>query len=101
MYPTEYAETPKKESFSTGISEKSSELAGRIPTLDSRLDRYFDLQMEAIISEWGLVTAHHLAVFERRLENVSQEIDKLEGGRKKLEERAATLDKELKEMEGS
>jgi hypothetical protein len=101
MYPAEYAKTPKKESFSTGISEKSSEMAGKIPTLDRRLDRYFDLQMEAIIAEWGLVTAHDLAVFERRLENVSKEIDKLEGGRKNLEDRAATLDAALKEMEGS
>jgi polyhydroxyalkanoate synthesis regulator phasin len=101
MYPAEYAETPKKESFSTGLSEKSSEMVKRIPTLDGSLDRYFDLQMEAIISEWGLITAHHLAVFERRIETVSQEIDKLEGGRKNLEERAAAIDSALKEMEGS
>jgi len=57
--------------------------------------------MEAIIEEWGLVTAHDLAVFERRLEDVSREINRFESGKSRLEKRASAVDAALKEMEQS
>lgn len=57
--------------------------------------------MEVIIEEWGLVTAHDLAVFEKRLEDISREINALESGKSRLETRASAVDAALKEMERS
>ncbi len=57
--------------------------------------------MEGIIEEWGLVTAHDLAIFEKRLENVSREIKEIESGKSRLEERASAVDAAIKEMEKS
>jgi hypothetical protein len=101
MYSTEYGKATKKESFTTGTSERLSSYGERLPTLDKRLDSYFDQHMEAIIHEWGLVTTHDLAVFERRLEDASREIRELESGQSRLKIRASAIDAALKELEKS
>jgi hypothetical protein len=99
MYSTEYGLGRKKELLETDISGGSSSYEERLPTLEKRLDRYFDMHMEAIVEEWGLVTAHDLAVFEKRLEDVSRDIKGLESGKSRLEKRASTVDAALKEVE--
>ena len=99
MYTTEYEKAQKRELFTTEISGHSYSLEERLPTLEKRLDRYFDSHMRAIIEEWGLITAHDLAVLERRLEDVSREIKRFETGKERLEQRAFALDTALKEME--
>lgn len=101
MYATEYGEPTKKGTFTTGISEFPRAVDTRLPTMDKRLDRYFDQHMESIISEWGLLTTRNLAVFERRLEDVSGEIQKIVEEKSRLEERASAIDDKLREMEGA
>lgn len=101
VYSTEYEKARKRELIAPDIPERSSSYGERLPTLEQRLDRYFDSHMEAIIEEWGLVTAHDLAVFERRLEDVSREINRFESGKSRLEKRASAVDAALKEMEQS
>jgi hypothetical protein len=101
VYSTEYGSARKRELVATDISESPSSSEERLPTLEKRLDRYFDSHMEAIIEEWGLVTAHDLAVFEKRLEDVSREIQGLESEKSKLEKRASAIDAALREVEGS
>jgi hypothetical protein len=101
MYPTGYERGTKKEYVSAEEPATRSSIGERLPTLDRRMDEYFDVHMEAIIEEWGLVTSRHLAVFERRLEDVSKEIDRLYDGKGGLKERASAIDAALKELEGS
>jgi hypothetical protein len=101
MYSTEYGQSRKKELVETDISGGSSSYGERLPTLEKRLDRYFDTHMEAIVEEWGLVTAHDLAVFEKRLEDVSREIEGLESEKSRIEQRASAVDAALKEVEKS
>jgi hypothetical protein len=96
---TEYGNARRRELIATDIQESPS--SDPLPTLEKRLDRYFDAHMEGIIEEWGLVTAHDLAIFEKRLENVSREIKGFESGKSRLEERASAVDAALKEMEKS
>jgi hypothetical protein len=99
VYSTEYEKARKKELIAPDITERSSTYGERLPSLEQRLDRYFDANMMGIIEEWGLVTAHDLGVFERRLEDVSREIKALESGKSRLEERASAVETALKEME--
>ena len=99
MYTTEYEKARKRELFTSEISERSFLLGERLPTLEKRLDRYFDSQMEVIIEEWGLITTRDLAVLERRLEDVSGKIKKFESGKTRLEKRVSAVDVTLKEME--
>jgi hypothetical protein len=101
VYSTEYGSPRKRELIATDISESPSSSEERLPTLEKRLDRYFDAHMQAIIEEWGLVTAHDLAVFEKRLEDVSKEIKGLESGKSRLEERASAVNASLREVERS
>jgi hypothetical protein len=93
--------TAKKSSFSQGLSSFSSSVESRLPTMDKSLDQYFDSHMTAIISEWGLLTQNDLNEFDRRLNLVSSEIANLEKGRSRIMKRAADLDADLKELEGS
>ncbi|HDR73358.1 MAG TPA: hypothetical protein ENN85_05570 [Methanoculleus sp.] len=101
MYSTVYGKGHKRELPATDISRTPSISEERLPTLEKRLDRYFDTHMQAIVDEWGLVTAHDLAVFEKRLEDISREIKGLESGRDRLEQRALAVDAALKEVEQS
>jgi hypothetical protein len=88
-----------------GISFKDT-LAGipryiddRLPSMDKKLDTYFDSNIPAVIDEWGLVTSVHLSDLERRLERVTTQINHLEKGRKVLETRAESLDREISKLE--
>lgn len=99
MYSNEYGKGQKRELIDTDISQTSPNYEERLPTLEKRLDRYFDTHMQAIVEEWGLVTAHDLAVFEKRLEDVSRDIKELESGKSRLEQRASAVDAALKEVE--
>ncbi len=97
MYPVrEYRGSP----YVRSVSEFAHSVEQRIPTLTRTLDRYFDVHFEEIIEEWQLLTDYELRDTEHRLEKVSAEITNLYKEKETLEERAAALDAELKELEG-
>jgi len=83
--------------FLETIKEFPSAIDRRLPTMDKRLDEYFDRKFPEIISEWGLVTSVHLKNIERRLDRVHMQIDSLERDRIALEKRAAALENGDKE----
>ena len=70
-----------------------------MPTLDKRMDRYFDEYMPGLIEEWGFVTLTMLERLERRMDVVSLDIQMLEKGKTSLEKRARAVDEGLRELE--
>lgn len=96
MYPVQ---NRLRDSYFKGISS-ISRLEERIPTLAGTLDRYFDENFEAIIEEWKLLTDYELKDLGKRLERVTEEINNLQTERKTVEARAASLEAELRKLEG-
>jgi hypothetical protein len=99
MYETAPAETAKKSSFKESLAAIPGSIEAKLPSMDKSLDRYFDAHMSAIISEWGLITAHNLDDLDDRLDMVTTEIRNLERGREEIEKRAAALDAGIRELE--
>ena len=99
MYENAPAETAKKSSFKESLVALPGTIGAKLPSMDKSLDRYFDAQMSAIISEWGLITAHTLDDLDDRLDMVTTEIRNLEKGRDEIEKRAAALDAGIRELE--
>jgi len=99
MYENAPAETAKKSSFKESLAAIPGKIDAKLPTMDKSLDRYFDAHMSAIISEWGLITAHTLDDLDDRLDAVTTEIRNLEKGRDEIEKRAAALDEGIRELE--
>lgn len=101
MFETESAEHARKSSFRESLATIPQAIDSRLPTMDKKLDRYFDANISLIISEWGLVTRYDLDDLEKRLDVVSSEIGTLEKWRTKLEDRAKNIESAIREMEGS
>ncbi len=99
MYENAPAETAKKSSFKESLMALPGTVEAKLPSMDKSLDRYFDAQMSAIISEWGLITVHTLDDLDDRLDMVTTEIRNLEMGRDEIEKRAAALDAGIRELE--
>jgi hypothetical protein len=99
MYETEMPETAKKHSFTETMTSIPGTIDAGLPTLDKRIDRYFDAHITDIVEEWGLVTLTTFEHLERRLDAVSSDINALEKGKTVLEQRARALDAALREME--
>jgi hypothetical protein len=99
MYETEMPETAKKHSFTETVASVPGTIDAGLPTLDKRMDRYFDAHIKDIVEEWGLVTLTTFEHLERRLDAVSSDINALEKGRAVLEQRAHAIDAALREME--
>ncbi|MBT8506894.1 hypothetical protein AZH53_00425 [Methanomicrobiaceae archaeon CYW5] len=99
MYETEIPETKRKHSFSETLTSIPGTIDSRMPTLDKRMDRYFDEYMPGLIEEWGFVTLSMLEQLERRLDMVSLDIQVLEKGRAALQTRARAVDEELRGLE--
>ncbi len=99
MYETEMPETAKKHSFRETITSIPGTIDAGLPSLDKRMDRYFDAHIAGLVEEWGLVTLSSLEHLEGRLDAVSTDINALEKGQTALQERARAVDAALREME--
>jgi predicted nuclease with TOPRIM domain len=96
-----YATKNEKPSHWKEITEFPAQVGGKIPTFEKSVDHYFEQNFDSIIAEWELVTDYDLRNMEIRLELVSEEIDRLQRTKSKLQERASNLDVEIKKLEGS
>jgi hypothetical protein len=94
-------ETTKRGSrYARTLYELSQSVEERIPTFNRSLDRYFDAHFEAIINEWQLLTDHDLYEMERRVDRVTDEIDRLYLHKSVLEKQAAKLEEDIQFLEG-
>jgi hypothetical protein len=98
MYPMETKERGSR--YVRTLYELSQSVEDRIPTFNRSLDRYFDAHFEAIINEWQLLTDHDLYDLERRVDHVTEEIDRLYLHKSVLEKQAAKLEEEIQFLEG-
>ncbi|MBU7018713.1 MAG: hypothetical protein HXS44_14480 [Theionarchaea archaeon] len=97
MYPVQ--RKYRDSSYLKSVYEFTDALEERIPTFTRTLDEYFDAHFEVIIEEWQLLTDNELRDLEKRLDLLTEEIDRLYGGKSVLERRASTLQRELEELE--
>ena len=81
------------------LSDAFSGMAGKVPTFERSLDRYFDEHFPEIIDEWGLLTDRDLQALDARLSTLSAEIDRLFGAKPLLETRVADLEREIAALE--
>ena len=97
MYPVKpkHRDSP----YVRDIYEFTHAVERRIPTFTKTLDRYFDAHFEGIIEEWQLLTEHGLRDLEKRLENVTVEINTLYSEKSALEKRASVLEVEVTALE--
>ena len=97
MYPVQrkYRDSP----YLRSVYEMTHAVEERIPTFTRTLDEYFDAHFEAIIEEWQLLTDYELRDLEKKLDTLTEEIDRLYGGKSVLEKRASTLQREIEELE--
>lgn len=82
------------------IYEFTEAVERRIPTFTRALDNYFDAHFEGIIEEWHLLTTNELSGLEKRLDLVTEEIDKLYNKKSVLEKRAQVVETEIAALEG-
>jgi uncharacterized protein YjbJ (UPF0337 family) len=73
----------------------------KLPTMDKSLDSYFDKNMEAIIEEWGLLVENDMLELERRVNQVTTEINQLYDHKDTITERVTKLDAVITKLEGS
>lgn len=97
MYPVQ--RKYRDSHYLKSVYEFTDALEERIPTFTRTLDEYFDAHFEAIIEEWQLLTDNELRDMEKNLDILTEEIDRLYGGKSVLEERASTLLREIEELE--
>jgi hypothetical protein len=67
--------------------------------LDMYMNAYIDRRMKYIIEEWQLANRHDLAVFQKRLDTLSDEATQLAGVEKHAEARLASLEERAKKLE--
>ena len=97
---SEYQEGTTGEPFWRNLPDIGGFLQEKVPTLDRKLDRYFDQNFAAIIEEWGLLRDDDLLDLERRLQRVTSEIHRLNRGKIEITDRVARLDSLIMRMEG-
>jgi len=78
--------------FKTSLGDKS-------PSLERTLDSYFDRNSEAVIEEWGLLTDSDIAVYQRKLEFLSYEVERLYIEKESMKNRISGIEKAIKELE--
>ncbi|MBU7043581.1 MAG: hypothetical protein HXS47_08320 [Theionarchaea archaeon] len=98
MYPMKTKERGSR--YVRSLYELSQSVEERIPTFNRSLDRYFDAHFEAIIDEWQLLTDRDLRDLERRVDHVTEEIDRLYLHKSVLETQVAKLTEEITFFEG-
>jgi hypothetical protein len=90
----------EEKSFWNNLPDVKGYLNQNLPTMDRSLDTYFDRNFEAIIEEWGLLTENDLFDLERRLTNVTSEINRLYHEKEIISERVTRLDGLISRLEG-
>lgn len=98
MYPMETR--GRGSQYMRTLYELTHSLEERVPTFNRSLDRYFDVHFEAIINEWQLLTDRDLSELERRVDLVTEEIDRLYLHKSVLEKQTAKLEEEIQFLEG-
>jgi hypothetical protein len=97
---SEYQEGTAGEPFWKNLPDVGGYLQEKVPTLDRKLDRYFDQNFPLIIEEWGLLRDDDLVDLDRRLNRVTTEIQRLSRGKIEITDRLARLDATLTRLEG-
>ena len=68
--------------------------------MDKSLDTYFDKNMAAIIEEWGLLVENDLLDLERRVNNVTSEINRMYKNKDVISDRVKRLETIISNLEG-
>ena len=68
--------------------------------MDKSLDTYFDKNMEVIIEEWGLLVENDMLDLERRVNNVTEQINQIYNHKDVISERVTKLDAVISDLEG-
>ena len=97
MYPVQRKYRDSR--YLRSVYEATHSVEERIPTFSRTLDTYFDVNFEALIEEWQLVTDYELQDLEKKLDAITGAIDALYSAKSELEERASSLKKEIEELE--
>ena len=99
---SEYAEGTmgEQESFWGNLPDIGGYLNENLPTMDKSLDTYFDKNMEAIIQEWGLLVENDLLDLERKVNNVTEQVNHLYNQKGVLAERVDRLEALISKLEG-
>jgi hypothetical protein len=99
---SEFAEgtVEEKQSFWGTMPDVKGYMDQTLPTMDKSLDTYFDKNMEAIIEEWGLLVENDMRELERRVDQVTTEIDQLYDHKDVIRERTTNLDAVITKLEG-
>jgi hypothetical protein len=90
----------EKQSFWGTMPDVKGYMDQKLPTMDKSLDTYFDKNMEAIIEEWGLLVENDMLELERRVNNVTTEIDQIYNHKDVISERVTKLDAFITRLEG-
>jgi len=98
----EFAEgtAEEKQSFWGNMPDVKGYMDQKLPTMDKSLDTYFDKNMGAIIEEWGLLVENDMLELERRVNQVTTEIDQLYDHKDVISERVTKLDGIITKLEG-
>jgi hypothetical protein len=78
--------------FKTSFGDKS-------PSFERTLDSYFDRNSEAVLEEWGLLTDSDLAQYQRKLEFLSYEVERLYAEKDSMKTRVSSIENAIKELE--
>ena len=78
--------------FQTSLEDKS-------PSFERTLNSYFDRNSEAVIEEWGLLTDSDLAQYQRKLEYLSYEVERLYTEKESMKNRVSGIEKAIKDLE--
>ncbi|MCX6698944.1 MAG: hypothetical protein NTV68_03295 [Methanomicrobiales archaeon] len=90
----------EKQSFWSTLPDVKGYMDQKLPTMDKSLDTYFDKNMEAIIEEWGLLVENDMLDLERRVNEVTTEINQLYDHKDVLGGRVKKLDAVISNLEG-
>jgi hypothetical protein len=99
---SEFAEgtVEEKQSFWGNLPDIPGYLDQNMPTMDKSLDTYFDKNMAAIIEEWGLLVENDLLDLERRVNNVTSEINRMYKNKDVISDRVKRLETIISNLEG-
>jgi hypothetical protein len=93
-------EGTQNKSFWGNLPDVPGYLEKKLPTMDRSLDAYLDKNFEAIIEEWGLLREDDLIELERRLDRVTEDVNRLSAGKVAISDRVNMLETVVSRLEG-
>ncbi len=94
-------ETPQRtHTILDRLTNLETKAALSVPTFDRVLDSYFERNMESVIEEWGLITEGDLHEYERKLEYLHYEVERLHAEKDNLKKRVEGIEQAIKKLEG-